>query len=66
MEGWATYEIRAVDKGIMVRPRSFGFGADDDVRYIALEAGAGVEPLASPLAEPTDLGAERGNPATNR
>ena len=62
VEGWATYEIRAVDKGMMVRPRSFGFGADDDVRYIALEAGAGVEPLASPLAEPTDLGAERGNP----
>ena len=63
VEGWAVYEIRQADTGLMVvRTELFaGFG-NDDARYLALEDNAGVDPVGDPLAEPSDLGTERESP----
>ncbi len=55
-DGWTTFQATSTDTGLMLRFEPFLAIDETDVRYLALNPDAGIEPPAGPLAEATDLG----------
>ena len=63
VEGWATYEVRQADTNLMLRVGSAFEQDRDNVRYLALEAGASLAAPGGRLAEQSPTGAEESTPA---
>ena len=62
-EGYMAFQVRVEDTGLMLRHEPFAIFGDEDIRYLALEDGAGVTAPAEPLAAATDVGVELDSPA---
>ncbi len=55
-EGYVAFQVRVEDTGLMLRHEPFAIFSDEDIRYLAIEDGAGVTAPAEPLAAATDVG----------
>ena len=62
VEGWAAFQVSQSDTGLMLRFNPPWAQDSSEVRYLALDAGAGVPARAAPLAEATSLGSAFDSP----